>query len=286
MERCCALLGVARSSFYYKHEANEEDAKLVAQLQEIARRHKRYGYRRAWALLRRQGEKVNRKRVYRLWKEAKLSVPRKRFRKRLKKGLSMPLQALYPKHVVTYDFMQDETADGRRLKILTLVDEFTRESPAIEVDRRMPSAGVIEVLEKTFEKWGWPEYLRSDNGPEFVARQVQAWLAERGVKTHYIDPGSPWQNPYGESFNDKVRGECLNLELFGSVPEARYVVEAWRRHYNEERPHMSLGYLTPVEFRERCGGEKVISSSRAPSLEDSLRGEGARRGKTIVGDSD
>ncbi|MGH9892939.1 MAG: IS3 family transposase [bacterium] len=246
--RGCALLGIRKSSFYYEGQDMRKDP-LKKEIQEIARANKRYGYRRAWALLRRKGKRVNLKRVYRLWKEAGLGLPRRRPRKRLRLGRSVPLQALHPKHVVTYDFMLDETVDGRRLRFLTILDEFTRESPAIAVERRMPASRVIEVLEKAFETWGWPEWLRSDNGPEFIAKKVREWLAARGVKTHYIDPGSPWQNAFGESFNDKVRGEFLNLELFGTVPGAQVTSDLWRRHYNEARPHSSLGYLTPREFR-------------------------------------
>ncbi len=186
----------------------------------MARAHKRYGYRRVWALLRRKGKRVNLKRVYRLWKESGLGLPRRRPRKRARLGGAVPLQALYPKQVVTYDFILDETVDGRKLRFLTLLDEFTRESPAIAVDRRMPAWRAIEVLERTFQTRGWPGWLRSDNGPEFIARKVREWLEARGVKAHYFDPGSPWQNAYGESFNDKFRGEFLNLEFFETVAEA------------------------------------------------------------------
>jgi putative transposase len=270
------LVGIGESSFYYEGQDVKEDP-LKKEIQEIARANKRYGYRRAWALLRRKGERVNRKRVYRIWKESGLAVPRKRPRKRVRLGQSVPLKALYPKHVVTYDFMLDETVEGRRLRFLTLLDEFTRESPAIAVDRRMPASRVIEVLERTFEIWGWPEWLRSDNGPEFIARKVREWLQARGVKTHYIDPGSPWQNAFGESFNDKVRAEFLNLELFGTVPGAQVTSDLWRRHYNEARPHSSLGYRTPREFRLQWEAEHDASSKGKTN--------GRRKGRTIGGGS-
>jgi hypothetical protein len=204
---------------------------------------------------------VNLKHVYRFWKESGLGLPRQRPRKRARLGGAVPLKALYPKHVVTYDFMLDETVDGRRLRFLTLLDEFTRESRAIAVDRRMPAWRVIEILDKTFEAWGWPEWLRSDNGPEFIARKVREWLQARGVKTHDIDPGSPWQNAFGESFNDKVRGEFLNLELFGTVTGARVTSDLWRRHYNESRPHSSLGYRTPKEFRLKWEAEHQVGKN-------------------------
>jgi putative transposase len=162
----------------------------------------------------------------------------------------VPRQATRPNEVWTYDFIQDSCIGGRRLKLLTVVDEFTRESLVIEVATRLPSSRVIEVLARLVEARGAPEHLRSDNGPEFIARGVRAWLAERGAETIYITPGHPWENAYEESFHSRFRDECLNLEAFTSVAEARVVVEDWRRHYNEERPHSALAYRTPLEFRE------------------------------------
>lgn len=259
--RSCAVAGIARSVEEYVSRS-EEDKTLVRKIRGMARRHPRYGYRRVWALLRRGGMKVNRKRVYRVWKKEGLSLSRRPSRKRARKGGQVPLKALYPGHVWTYDFLQDATADGRRLRILTVVDEFTRESIAIRVERRMPAAVVIEVLREAFRRYGAPAYLRSDNGPEFIAEAVQSWLAGQGTKTHYIDPGSPWQNAFGESFNDKLRQECLNLEVFETLEEAQVVIAAWRRRYNTRRPHSSLGYRTPKEFR--TAWEKEFSSSRAP----------------------
>ena len=160
----------------------------------------------------------------------------------------MPQEALHPNHVWTYDFIFDTTSDSRTLKFLTLVDEFTRECLAIKVARRLPAQAVIEVLRWVFAERGVPEYLRSDNGPEFIAKAIQGWLKERQVKTQYIKPGSPWQNAYGESFNGKFRDECLNMEVFYSVLEAETIVETWRQSYNHERPHSSLAYQTPAEF--------------------------------------
>ena len=245
--RGCALMGVARSGQGYESRRAVMDAALSTRLCKMADNKKRDGYRMVWAKLRREGLRVNHKRVYRLWKQAGLCLPRKRKRRRGKKG-AVPLQATYPNHVWTYDFVHDATADGRRLRCLTLLDEFTRRSLTIEVNRRMPAKSVLEVLLLAFERYGTPAYLRSDNGPEFIAKLIRLALAERGVNTHYIDPGSPWQNAYGESFNDKFRSECLSLELFHSVAEAQVIVETWRIEYNTERPHSSLGYLTPEEF--------------------------------------
>ncbi len=266
----CAVAGIARSVYHYVGDPGG-DRELVRRIRAIARRYKRYGYRRAWALLRRGGVKVNLKRVYRLWKKLGLALTRRPSRKRARKGGPVPLKALYPRHVWTYDFLQDQTTDRRRLKILTLVDEFTRESIGIRVERKMPAAIVIEVLREAFRRYGAPEFLRSDNGPEFIAGAVQTWLTEQGTRTHYIDPGSPWQNAYGESFNDKLRQECLNLEVFETLEEAKVVIAAWRREYNARRPHSSLGYRTPLEFRATW--EKEFSSSRAPG---SLRSPGVR----------
>ena len=261
---------------YYVARRKADEA-LVKRLKEIATKYKWFGYRRAWAILRREGMKVNLKKVHRLWKKEGLALRKKQGRKRLRRGGNVPLKALYPNHVWTYDFMQDTTADGRKLKILTVVDEFTRESLAIGVERRMPAVVVLEVLGRIFEDRGGPRFLRSDNGPEFVARIVQSWLATRGSQAHYIDPGSPWQNAYGESFNDKLRDECLNMEVFYSLPEAKVVIGEWRRHYNDERPHSSLEYMTPTEFR--CawkGAESASSLSPAPG---SLRSALARAGE-------
>ena len=246
--RSCALVEISRSSNRYEAHPRDDQA-VTRKLRGIAKRHKRYGYRRAWALLVRGGERINRKRVYRIWKREGLALcSRKRKRRRKGKG-SVPIQADHPNHVWTYDFMEDITLDGRKLRILTLVDEFTRESLSIEVERRMPAQAVIGVLERVFAEQGLPAYLRSDNGPEFVAKAIKTWLTKQGVQTHYIDPGSPWQNAFGESFNDKLRDECLNMEVFISLAEAKVILKRWRQYYNHERPHSSLGYQTPSEYK-------------------------------------
>jgi putative transposase len=223
---------------------------VVAQLRQIARKHPRYGYRRAHALLCRGGTVVNVKRVHRLWRHERLSVScRKAKRRRPDRKELPPLVATRPNHVWTYDFVHDSCANGQRLKLLTLTDEFTRESLAIEVGTSMRGRGVVAVLARVIGERGAPAFLRSDNGPEFIAHTVQRWLRVQQVQTAYIEPGSPWQNAKGESFNGRLRDECLNLEWFRTVQEAQVVIGAWRRHYNEERPHSSLGYQTPQEFR-------------------------------------
>ncbi len=257
--RSCVLIGMSRSGLRYQAHPRD-DSDLAQRLREIARQHKRYGYRRALALLRRDRLKVNHKRVHRVWKQIGLQCPIRHRRKRSQHPGPVPQEALHPNHVWTYDFVFDTTSDSRTLKFLTLVDEFTRECLAIKVARRLPAKAVIEVLRSVFAERGVPEYLRSDNGPEFIAKAIQGWLKERQVKTHYIEPGSPWQNAYGESFNGKFRDECLNMEVFYSVSEAETVVETWRRDYNTQRPHSSLNYQTPAEFRAAWDKQSALKS--------------------------
>lgn len=220
---------------------------------ELAHRHRRFGYRRIAVVLNRQERvKVNVKRVHRLWKEEGFSLKRRGPKRRSygPKG-AVVNRAQRPGHVWTYDFVEDRTMRGGKLKLLCVVDEFTRQCHAIRVEQRMGSHQVIETLEQLFALHGRPGHLRSDNGPEFIAHAVQHWLAAHSTGTIYIEPGSPWQNPYIESFNGKLRNECLNQEVFANGQEARVIIEAWRRDYNEQRPHSSLGYLTPDEFAAR-----------------------------------
>jgi len=257
--QACRLVGVSRSTARYRPHPRD-DTPLAERLRKLARRKKRYGYRRAWATLRRAGERINHKRVYRVWRKEGLSLKNRHRRKRPRSGQSVPCEATHPNHVWAYDFIHDACSSGRKLKLLTVVDEFTRECLAIAVDTSIRAGGVIEVLQPLFDQRGRPQFLRSDNGPEFVAQKLKAWLTEAGTQTHYIEPGSPWQNGYGESFHSRLRDECLNAEVFANLAEAQVVIEFWRREYNQERPHSSLGYLTPAEFRaaweapSRAGG--------------------------------
>jgi putative transposase len=281
--RGCAVIGIGRSSVGYQPRASK-DEDFLKKLRKLALKHPRYGYRRIWALLRREGEGINVKKVLRLWRRAGLALKRRPSRIR-RKGhrVEGPLKATHPRHVVTYDFMFDRTSDGKVLKILTVVEEFTREALAIAVGYRMTATQVIWVLARAFKAQGWPEYLRSDNGPEFIAEALETWLKDRGVVTHHIDPASPWQNAYGESFNGKLRAECLDLEVFETDAEARRVLEAWRIQYNVSRPHSSLGYRTPAEVRLGWEQkEKEVSPLPAPGALRASRGEGGQRGKTIV----
>ena len=246
--RACTLVQLQRSTFRYQARP-ERDPALVEQVQNLAQRHPRYGYRRIWALLRRRHQRVNKKRVHRLWKRAKLQVRKVRRKRRRIHPTGLSVQATHPGHVWSYDFVHDACLTGTPLKVLTVMDEFTREGLAIEVASTMPSAKVIRVLDQMFRAHGAPEFLRSDNGPEFVALAVRSWLAQHQTATLYIDPGCPWQNGYEERFNGTVRDECLKLYAFHTVAEARVVCGAYLREYNDERPHSSLEYRTPAEFK-------------------------------------
>ena len=245
--RGCALVSLSRSVCRYQPLGND-DEQWTEKLRLIAQKHPRCGYRRAWAELRRAGERINKKKVHRLWKKAGLSIRVLNKKRKRKKGKKLPLNSEYPNHVWTYDIMHDCTQEGRSLRVLTVIDEFTRECLAIRTGRRMPAKQVLNTLCELFSHRSAPIYLRSDNGSEFTANLVRGWLERYEVQTWHIDPGKPWQNPFGESFNGTFRAECLNMELFTSVQEAQVLMEKWRSYYNSQRPHSSLGYQTPLEF--------------------------------------
>ena len=247
VQRACALLQLHRSTFRYAAHPRD-DTQTVTQMQRLAAQNPRYGYRRIDALLN-QTEHVNHKRVRRLWRKHRLQVPRV-VRKRLRRERPARLQAAYPGHIWAYDFVEDALSDGRKLYILTVMDEFTREGLALDVALSTSAERVIGVLRALIAQHGAPGHLRSDNGAEFVATAVQPWLAECGVETLYIEPGKPWQNGKEERFNGTVRDECLNLHVFSSLEEACVRLSAFRHHYNTARPHSRLGYLTPVAFKQ------------------------------------
>jgi len=249
LRRGCALIGLKRSSLYYK-ECPRDDSELCERLKAISQRFKRFGYRRAHVLIVRSGEVVNHKRVYRLWRLMGLCLPRKRPRKKTKRRDPIPMLAECPNHVWTYDFMFDALHNGRRVKILTLEDEFTREGLAIKMASSIKSRDVICVLADLFSERGAPMYLRSDNGPEFIEKALKGWLADNGTDTIHIEPGKPWQNGFIESFNSKLRDEFLNMEVFYTLAEAQAKAEIWRLEYNGIRPHSSLQYQTPEECRQ------------------------------------
>jgi len=254
--KACNLIGINRLSYRYFKKPAPDDLNITEIIKELSRRYRRYGYRRITALLKRKGITINIKRVHRIWKKEGLSLATKRPRKR-RRGISVEIvkKAETVNHVWTYDFMEDRTEYGGKLRILTVVDEYSRKCLKIKVSRSINSLQVIEILKWLFALYGRPKYLRSDNGPEFVASAIQKWLKEENCGTIYITPGSPWENPYIESFNGKFRDECLNMEIFRNAKEAQIVVEIFRRDYNEIRPHSALGYLTPDEFtRKMCEG--------------------------------
>jgi len=253
--RACQVISQPRMTQRYQTKQPDKDKALTTEIKRLAKKHKRYGYRMITAKLRQEGWNVNHKRVQRLWQKEGLQVPYRRKFKKAKgssKNSCAVRKAEHINHVWTYDFMSDQTEDGRSLKLLTVLDEFTRESPAIELGRSIRAKDVIAVLEYLFMVRGTPRFIRSDNGPEFIADAIKRWLQDRDVETLYIEPGSPWENGYIESFNGKLRDEILNREVFYSVKEAKVIVENWRLEYNNHRPHSGLGYMTPAEFATSC----------------------------------
>jgi putative transposase len=230
--RACRVLGQPRSTQRYEPKVADDEELLVERVVELASQYGRYGYRRITALLRREGWRVNHKRVERIWGEEGLKVPRKQPKRKrlwLADGSCVRLRPEYRDHVWSYDFVHERTHDGHSLRLLTVIDEYSRECLAIEVGGKLTSHDVLQVLSDLFILRGTPAYIRSDNGPEFTAALVRRWLERLEVQTLFIEPGSPWENGYNESFNGKLRDELLNLEVFTSVWEAKVLVEEWRR---------------------------------------------------------
>ena len=253
--RACQVLGQSRGTQRYVIQPDDEEQRLIARLHELVRQHPRYGYRFMTAILRREGWRVNRKRVYRLWRQEGFQVPRKQRKKRRlgsSAGGCLRRRAEHKDHVWAWDFVFDRTANGRSIKWLSIVDEYTRECLALEVDRNMTSEDVLDVLRDLFVIRGVPQHIRSDNGPEFIAHAIRRFLAAAGVETLYVEPGSPWQNGYAESFHSRLRSELLDAEIFENVTAAQALSAAWRNEYNHYRPHSSLGYQTPAEFAARA----------------------------------
>jgi len=255
--RACRITGQHRSTQRHQGPRLDRDDVLRRRLGGISAEHPRWGYRRAWALLRQEGWEVNRKKVQRLWREEGLRVPVRR-RKRRRLGTStVParrLRAERADHVWALDFQFDTTADGRILKLLHVVDEHTREALWIEVARRIDADATVAVLERIAATRGAPELIRMDNGPELTAHAIRDWCTTRGAGTSYIEPGSPWENPFVESFGSRVRDEVLGVEVFDTLLEARVVIEDWRTEYNTLRPHSSIGWLAPAAYAESCRG--------------------------------
>jgi putative transposase len=245
----CRVLGQHRSTQRKVPTTPDDEAALTADIVRFAEQYGRYGYRRIAAMPWGAGWAVNVKRVERIWRREGLKVPRKqpkRGRLWLHDGSRVRLRPEHPNHVWSYDFVEDRTHDGRKYRMPDVVDEFTRECLAIRVDRKLGSVDVVDLLSDLFILRGIPGHVRSDNGPEFVAEAVRAWIAAVGARTAYIEPGSPWENGYVESFNGKLRDELLDGEVFYSLAGAKVVIESWRRHYNTGRPHSALGYRPPA----------------------------------------
>ena len=247
--RACAALGQHRSTQRKIPNGRDDEEQLSVDIVDLARLYGRYGYRKIAELLRQAGWLINDKRVERIWRREGLKVPArqpKRGRLWLNNGSCIRLRAEHRNHVWSYDFVEDRTHEGRRIRMLNIIDEFTHECLAIRVARRLRSIDVIDLLSDLFILRGVPEHIRSDNGPEFVAKAVQDWIRAVGARTAYIERGSPWENGFIESFNARLRDELLDGEVFYTLREAQIVIESWRRHYNTVRPHASIGYRAPA----------------------------------------
>lgn len=247
--KACAALDIPRSVQRYIPTRPNDEVALQEDIICLASKYGRYGYRRITALLRADGWRVNHKRVERIWREEGLKVPKKQPKKgRLyfNDGSCIRLKPAYQNHVWSYDFVSDRLANGKKIRMLTVIDEFTRKCLAIRVAHRLSSDDVLDVLSDLFLLEGMPDFIRSDNGSEFTAKMLQDWLAKLKVKTAYITPGSPWENGFNERFNGSLRDELLNGEMFYSLAEAKIIIENWRKHYNEIRPHSSLNYQPPA----------------------------------------
>lgn len=247
--RACQVLEQVRTTQRLTPRISDEEEQLESRIVELATKYGRYGYRRITALLKQENWKVNHKRVERIWRKEGLKVPQKqpkRGRIWLNDGSCVRLRPEYKDHVWSYDFMVDRTTGGRAFRILTILDEYTRECLAVLVDRHISSQDVIDKLFELFVFRAIPDYIRSDNGPEFTAKAIRSWLNRMGVKTLFIEPGSPWENGYIESFNGKLRDELLNREVFTTLTEAKVLIEKWRHEYNTLRPHSALRYRPPA----------------------------------------
>ena len=248
----CQLVGLQRSSARYQRHLRCDENQTVALIRTYAEEQPMYGYRIIAAMLKQNGHQVNRKRVYRIWRQQGLQLPRRRAVKRRYGDSTGRLQrATRPNEVWSYDFLESRTERGGKLRMLTILDEYTRECLIIHVARSISSRQVIQILEWLFLVRGAPNYLRSDNGPEFIALALQQWLRGQHCHTLYIKPGSPWENPFIESFNGTFRAECLKRWLFADGREAQTIIEQWRQEYNHHRPHSSLGYVPPAAFAEK-----------------------------------
>jgi putative transposase len=266
--RVCRALGVARSSQRYRPTLADGEARLIRRMHELVRQHPRRGYRMVWGKLRLEGWEVNRKRVHRLWRREGFKVPIKQHKKRRTgsgEGGVVRRKAEHRNHVWCVDFIHDRDERGRALKWLSVVDEYTRECLALEVERSITGSDVAEVLTGLFTTRGVARHLRSDNGPEFIARAIGRLSELTGMGNLYITPGSPWENGYAESFHSRLRDELLNAELFADLRQAKALAGMWRRDYNEQRPHSSLGYVPPAVYAASLAGPAVGATPLPPA---------------------
>jgi len=273
--QACRALGMTRSGVYRLSRESLESRRLHKEIVDLSKKHPRYGYRRIGAVMRRGGWKINDKRVQRVRNEESLQVSKKQKKmKRLGISTAERQRADHPNHVWSWDFVTDQTDNGSNIRLLTLIDEHTRQWLAVHVAWNIRAVDVITVVEAAMERYGIPEHIRSDNGPEFIAYAIGDWLRDKGVKTLYITPGSPWENGHIESFHDKLRDEFLNREVFGSLLEAKVLAEAHRIEYNQERPHSSLGYQTPDEAAA-CWQTALRPTASTPSASSKNINQGA-----------
>jgi putative transposase len=267
--RACTVLGQHRSVQRHQVKPRDDETVLTEAITALALKYGRYGYRRITALLRNDGWQVNHKRVERIWRREGLKVPAKQPKKRrlwLNDGSCIRRRPQYRNHVWAYDFVMDRTHDGKRFRMLTVIDEYSRECLSIKVSRKLNSTDVIDTLLDLFIMKGLPDYIRSDNGSEFTAQLVRKWLAKLQVKTLYIEPGSPWENGYNESFNGKFRDELLDGEIFYTLKEAQILIEQWRQEYNSVRPHSSLNYHPPAPQAVLVKHTDSVQSNNSPVL--------------------
>ena len=264
--RACQVVDQPRASQRYESKVRSDEPAMVKQMLELVRQRPRFGYRRIASLLRKEFWRASATRIYRLWRREGLKVPQKK-RKRRRLGNSENgchrRRAEYKDHVWCWDFVFDRTTSGSTLKWLSIVDEYTRECLALKVDRSITSEDVIDTLAELFAMRSVPRRIRSDNGPEFIARAIQRWTKQLEIETLYVEPGSPWENGYAESFHSRLRDEFLATEQFESLVAARTLTTAWKDDYNHHRPHSSLGYVAPAEFAARC----AASVRATPSLQ-------------------
>jgi putative transposase len=264
--RACQVIDQPRTSQRYQAQPRDDERAVVKRMLELVRERPRFGYRRIASLLRKEFWRASATRIYRLWRREGLKVPQKK-RKRRRLGKSENgchrRRAEHKDHVWCWDFVFDHTTSGSTLKWLSIVDEYTRECLTLKVDRSITSEDVIDTLAELFAMRGVPRHIRSDNGSEFIARAIQRWLRQVEVETLYVEPASPWENGYAESFHSRLRDEFLAMEQFESLVAARKLTQAWREDYNHHRPHSSLGYVVPAEFAARC----AASVRATPSLQ-------------------